>query len=185
MTESPELVVLTDSDGTPIGTAPKATVHHSETPLHLAFSCYVRNADGRLLITRRSLAKLTWPGIWTNSMCGHPGPGESFPDAIARRAQVELGLPEGALHDVQVVLPEFSYRATDSSGVVEWEICPVFHARLSSGLSVAPSPAEVDSHTWVEPASLISAVTNAPFAFSPWMVEQLAHEELRAALLAG
>lgn len=184
MTASPELVVLVAANGEPIGTAPKATVHTSETPYHLAFSCYVRDSRGRLLITRRSLHKLTWPGIWTNSMCGHPAPGESFHDAIARRGTVELGLPEGALIDVQPVLPEFSYRATDSSGVVEWEKCPVFLARLRPGYEVSPSELEVDSHVWVAPADLINAVASAPFAFSPWMGEQLDHADLRSALLA-
>lgn len=183
MTVSPELVVLLDEDGSPTGTAPKATVHTAQTPLHLAFSCYVRSTDGRLLITRRSLHKLTWPGIWTNSMCGHPGPGESFEDAIARRATMELGLPEGALVDVRLVLPDFSYRATDSSGIVEWEKCPVYQATLRDGLEVSPSDREVDSYEWVDPAALITAVQSAPFAFSPWMAEQLTHAELRNALV--
>ncbi|QMV84907.1 isopentenyl-diphosphate Delta-isomerase [Corynebacterium hindlerae] len=183
MTVSPELVVLTDAAGNPRGTAPKATVHTTDTPLHLAFSCYVTREDGALLITRRSLHKLTWPGIWTNSMCGHPGPGESFDSAIHRRASVELGLPAGSLSDITCILPSFEYRATDSSGVVEWEICPVHHAVLAAGVDVAPSAAEVDSHVWVRPADLINAVTSAPFAFSPWMVEQLSHAELRNALL--
>lgn len=183
MTASEELVVLTDEHGAPIGTAPKATVHTEDTPLHLAFSCYLRDSTGQLLVTRRSLAKLTWPGIWTNSMCGHPAPGESFEDAIVRRANVELGLPQGALIDATCILPDFSYRATDSSGVVEWEICPVFQARLAPGHAVAPSPAEVDSFEWIHPKNLISAVARAPFAFSPWMVEQLSHQRLREALL--
>lgn len=183
MTVSPELVVLVAPDGTATGTAPKATVHTADTPLHLAFSCYVQRESGELLITRRSLHKLTWPGIWTNSMCGHPGPGEDFEAAIARRATVELGLPEDVLVDVRCILPEFSYRATDSSGVVEWEICPVFRATLPEGVDVQPSHLEVDSHTWVSPQDLISAVHSAPFAFSPWMAEQLTNKELRDALL--
>lgn len=142
----------------------------------------MRSTDGALLITRRSLHKLTWPGIWTNSMCGHPAPGESFEDAIARRATTELGLPAGALIDVRPVLPDFSYRATDSSGIVEWEICPVFQATLAPGYEVSPSELEVDSYEWVEPAKLIAAVQAAPFAFSPWMGEQLTHEALQQAL---
>lgn len=183
MTASPELVVLVDQAGTATGTAPKATVHTDDTPLHLAFSCYVQRQSGELLITRRSLHKLTWPGIWTNSMCGHPGPGEAFEDAIVRRAGTELGLPEGALIDVTCILPDFSYHATDSSGIVEWEICPVYRAILPDEFDVAPSHLEVDSHTWVRPEDLISAVRSAPFAFSPWMGEQLTHHDLTEALM--
>src|SRR5688572_6647658 len=63
----PELVVLVDADGHAIGTTTKATVHHRETPLHLAFSCYIFDGAGRILLTRRAFAKPTWPGAWTNS----------------------------------------------------------------------------------------------------------------------
>ena len=177
-----ELVVLIGPDGRPAGTHPKTTVHTTNTPLHYAFSCYLTRPDGQVLLTRRALAKPTWPGVWTNSMCGHPGPGETPEAALRRRASQELGISPAALDDARLILPDFSYRATDSSGIVEWEVCPVFVAVVAG--DIAPNPDEVDSWQWLPGADVLRAVEAAPFAFSPWMREQLDHAALREALLA-
>lgn len=165
---SPELVVLLDESGTPIGTCAKEDVHGPDTPRHLAFSCYLANENGELLLTRRALSKQTWPGVWTNSFCGHPGPGEAPIDALRRRARQELG---AVVSEITCELPDFSYRAVDASGIVENEICPVFSARLTGAL--APDPQEVCEWSWISPEDLIAAVAAAPFAFSPWMRKQL------------
>jgi isopentenyl-diphosphate delta-isomerase len=172
MTDTHEQVVLVSDAGEPIGTANKASVHTADTPLHLAFSCHVYGPDGRVLVTRRALGKLTWPGVWTNSFCGHPAPGESMDDAIVRRAQRELGIGVGGM---RVVLPDFRYRAVDASGIVENEVCPVYRAETTD--AVAANPDEVAEWEWVEPAALRAAVEAAPWAFSPWLgwqLEQLA-----------
>ena len=167
--EPPERVVLVSPDGTPIGTADKSVIHDGDTPLHLAFSCHVFRPDGRVLLTRRALGKRTFPGIWTNTFCGHPAPGEDVQDAVRRRGARELGLEIGAL---EAVLPDFRYRATDASGIVENEICPVFRAVVDAD----PQPAddEVAEWEWATPAHVRAAVDATPFAFSPWLVLQLA-----------
>ncbi|MBG6182336.1 isopentenyl-diphosphate delta-isomerase [Arthrobacter sp. CAN_A214] len=167
-TESVELVVLLAEDGSPTGTQEKATVHSDSTPLHLAFSTHVYNGEGQILVTRRAMSKRAWPGVWTNSFCGHPGPGESTEQAIVRRASQELGM---SVAGIAPALPDFRYRATDASGIVENEVCPVFTAVIDGDL--APSPDEVMDWKWVEPAQLVSAVTAAPWAFSPWLTLQL------------
>lgn len=169
-----EQVVLVDDDGRPIGVADKGTVHTADTPLHLAFSCHVYDGDGRVLVTRRALGKLTWPGVWTNSFCGHPAPGEAMEDAIRRRAQRELGVTVSA---IEPILKDFRYRAVDASGIVEYEICPVYRAVTLD--AVSPAPDEVAEFAWVQLDELRQAVLAAPYAFSPWLGLQL--EQLRVA----
>ena len=167
LTRVEEMVVLLNDDGTPCGQAPKATVHTQATPLHLAFSCHVFNPDGLVLLTRRALAKATWPGVWTNSFCGHPMPGEDLPDAVRRRSLTELGLD---IADIRMVLPDFRYRAVDASGIVENEVCPVFRAVAVT--TPHANPDEVLQWEWAQPAAAAAAVTAAPWAFSPWLVRQ-------------
>jgi len=165
----PELVVLLDDAGSPIGTADKATVHGADTPLHFAFSCHVIGPDGRTLVTRRARGKRAFPAVWSNAFCGHPAPGEDPVDAVRRRARQELGLE---IDTLELVLPDFRYRAVDSGGIVENELCPVF--RASVGGDPDPDPEEVDDWAWAEPEQLRAAVAATPFAFSPWLALQLA-----------
>lgn len=167
-----EQVVLLDEQGRGIGTADKATVHHRDTPLHLAFSCYVFSPAGALLVTRRARAKRTWPGVVTNSCCGHPAPGEPFTSAVTRRLGDELGL---AVSSVDLVLPRFRYRAEMGNGVVENELCPVF--RAACGDEPSPAPAEVDEFGWVSWPLFVSMVVGGELAVSPWcrmQVDELA-----------
>jgi isopentenyl-diphosphate delta-isomerase len=166
-------VVLLAPDGTPTGTAARATVHDRDTPLHLAFSLHLLDADGRTLLTRRALGKRTWPGVWTNSCCGHPRPGEAPAAAARRRVAEELGIE---VADPQVVLPTFSYRAVDASGLVENELCPVHVVTVEArqvDAALRPDPGEVAETAWVAWEDLHEATRRVPVAFSPWMVDQL------------
>ena len=163
-------MVLLDEQRRPVGTMPKAAVHTQATPLHLAFSCHLFDSRGRVLVTRRASGKRAWPGVWTNSVCGHPGPGEAVRDAVVRRAAAELGVgldPE----TLSLVLPEFAYRAVDAGGVVENEVCPVFTGRLDA--DPAPDPDEVAEWRWVPWSELVAAVAAAPWLVSPWAAEQV------------
>ena len=165
-----EQVVLLGPGGRPIGARAKVDVHTTSTPLHLAFSLHLFDAQGRVLITRRALGKATWPGVWTNSCCGHPGVSEALPAAVERRLGYELG---AEVTDLRCVLPDFAYTATDASGIQENEICPVFAGRLHPGGSISANSAEVMDWVWVEWADLVTAILATPFAFSPWAVDQV------------
>lgn len=163
MTISPlEQVVLLDEDGEPIGVADKATVHGPTTPLHLAFSCYGFDGSGRLLVTRRARDKPTFPGVLTNTCCGHPAPGEAIVDAVHRRLDEELGL---AVTDLRLVLPGFGYRAS-AGGIEENERCPVFVGTVVG--EPRPRPDEVDSWGWWRWAEFLAAASDESSDVSPW-----------------
>lgn len=163
-----ESVVLLDEEGRDVGVLPKRLAHHAATPLHLAFSCYVFDTAGRLLVTRRAWHKKTWPGVWTNSCCGHPAPGEPVDLAVRRRLDDELGLVAG---DVRLVLPRFRYRAVMPDGVVENEMCPVTVTTVAC--DPTPSPDEVDGWEWVPWAEFSASVLSGGRAISPWCAEQV------------
>jgi isopentenyl-diphosphate delta-isomerase len=163
-----ESVVLLDELGRAVGVADKRAVHDASTPLHLAFSCYVLDGDGRLLVTRRALTKHTFPGVWTNTCCGHPAPGEAAEAAVVRRVGQELGLP---LVDVRLVLPQFRYRAVMDNGVVENEMCPVYVATAAG--DVRPDPTEVEEYRW-EPWAEFRDSVLAGRDVSVWCREQVA-----------
>ncbi|EHI13956.1 isopentenyl-diphosphate Delta-isomerase [Mycolicibacterium thermoresistibile] len=165
--DTEEFVVLLDEQGRQVGTAPKVSVHHQDTPLHLGFSCYLLDGDGRVLLTRRALVKRTWPGVWTNSCCGHPGPGEPIEEAVRRRAHHELGL---RIEEPVCVLPDFRYHAVAADGTAENEICPVFVARADG--PVRPAADEVMDWRWVRWQEL-RAAAELPWSISPWAAVQI------------
>lgn len=166
-----EQVVLLDEHGRATGVMDKASVHHRETPLHLAFSCYVFNSRGELLLTQRAHDKKTWPGVWTNTCCGHPTPGETPEDAVRRRLRDELGL---TLSQISLALPRFRYRAVMPSGIVENEMCPVFWAHIAEAApALDPQPAEVASTRWVNWTDFTAEVLAGGQSISPWCEQQV------------
>ncbi|WP_112277201.1 isopentenyl-diphosphate Delta-isomerase [Lentzea terrae] len=163
-----EQVVLLAEDGSAIGVEDKAVVHHADTPLHLAFSSYVFDSAGRIVLTRRALHKKTFPGVWTNTCCGHPLPGEDMAQAVLRRLQDELGM---RCSDPELLLPRFRYRA-EMDGVVENEMCPVF--RVLSDDEPVPNPDEVDSAERVPWTEFAASVLDGSREISRWAQLQVA-----------
>jgi isopentenyl-diphosphate Delta-isomerase len=169
-----ESVVLLDEAGYPSGTADKIAVHHACTPLHLAFSCYLFNEAGQFLLTRRAESKRTFPGLWTNTCCGHPAPGEPMADSVLRRLREELGIGAATL---TLVLPRFRYQARMANGVLENEVCPVYAAYVPGRGEQSPphlDPAEIAEVRWVDWDVFREAVRAGRQPVSPWCAMQLA-----------
>lgn len=171
-----EHVILLDEHGSPIGMEEKYTAHHHNTPLLLAFSSWLFNSHGECLVTRRAMGKKAWPGVWTNSVCGHPQEGETLEQAMVRRCRYEVGVD---IIDITPIAPGFRYRETDPSGIVENEICPVFAAQIVTPLDI--NTEEVMEYQWVKIDALFRSLVATPWAFSPWMVLEAenANEQLR------
>ena len=168
-----EKVVLLDSSGRAVGAAGKTSVHHDRTPLHLAFSCYVFNEAGQFLLTRRAESKRVFPGVWTNTCCGHPAPGETLPDAVRRRLAQELGM---TVSPPTLILPAFRYQAL-MDGVLENEMCPVYAAWTDPRTHpprLDPDPAEVADVKWVGWDDFRAQVLSGRLPVSPWCALQLA-----------
>lgn len=163
-------VVLLDDEGRAVGTQDKTLVHTLRTPLHLAFSSYVVRPDESVLVTRRASTKTTWPGVLTNSCCGHPAPGEDLESAVLRRIGEELGIHATS---ADLVLPRFRYRAVMDNGVVENEICPVFRVNVEQHIPLDPDPLEVDDAQWVPWREFSSAVRRGTLDVSPWCRTQV------------
>ena len=161
-----ELVVLVDDNDNQIGTCPKVLVHHANTPLHRAFSSYIFNQWGEVLVQRRAKSKKTWGGYWSNSCCGHPTVGEERVDAAKRRIKEELGI---GVYDLKQVAP-YKYRF-GLDGVVEHEICPIFVAQTKD--EVKPNPAEVEECLWLSWPDFKAHIEANKDNYSPWCKEQV------------
>lgn len=172
-----ELIVLVDDTGSEIGVAPKLASHHLHTPLHKAFSCYIFNELGQVLITQRALRKKVWPGVWTNSVCGHPAPGETDIAAIARRVYEEVGLE---LTGIEVALPNYRYITPPFNGIIENEICPVYLARAVN--EPHANPAEVEAYVWMSWEDYIADIQTRPEQYSYWAKDQLSGLQVSEAL---
>lgn len=162
-----DMIVFVDDDNNPTGTAAKLEAHNNDTQLHRAFSVFIFNRRGEFLLQQRSFAKKTWPGVWSNSCCGHVMLHESTENAAARRLKYELGINGVKL---TVALPDFRYRA-EKDRVVENEICPVLIGLCDD--TVDPNPSEVAEVRWIEWSEFLASVDKPDSEFSPWAIEEV------------
>ncbi len=158
--ESEELI-LVDADDNPLGTLSKAACHDGDGVLHRAFSLFVFNESGDLLLQQRSAEKRLWPLFWSNSCCSHPRAGETLDEAVGRRAEQELGIsctPE--------FVYRFSYHARFGDLGSEYEMCSVYLARYNGAVSA--NPHEIADTRFVSSADLAAEFAATPERFTPW-----------------
>lgn len=159
---SADEVILVDENDRAVGTAPKLAVHQNGGQLHRAFSVFIFNSAGQMLLQRRSAGKYHFGGLWTNACCSHPVTGTPLADCARSRLRHELG--------INVPLEErfsFVYRAHDpASGLTEHEFDHVLVGRFDG--KPEPNPEEVESFTWVHPDDLARDVEAHPERYTPW-----------------
>jgi isopentenyl-diphosphate delta-isomerase len=156
-----EQLILVDSDDREIGFLPKADAHLGHGTLHRAFSLFVFNPAGELLLQQRAKGKRLWPGYWSNTCCSHPRRGEKMDSAIHRRLQEELGLRA----ELELLF-KFEYQARYDALRAEHELCWVYAGR-SAALPRA-NVHEIAAWRYITPHALQAEIACAPETFTPW-----------------
>lgn len=160
-----EPLILVDASDTEIGYLSKAECHNGEGLLHRAFSVFIFNANGELLMQQRGEHKRLWPGFWSNSCCSHPRKGESLQIATARRLDEELGI-EVELEYVY----KFSYRAIFDDDGAEHELCSVYVGRCND--EVRPNVTEIEAIRYITVAELECEMQQSANDFTPWFRQE-------------
>ena len=155
-----ERVILVDERDREVGTEDKERAHR-EGRLHRAFSVFVFNSRGEMLLQRRARGKYHSAGLWTNTCCSHPRPGESVEAAARRRLREEMGM-ECELHGA---FP-FVYRAELDGGMTEHEYDHVLVGECDR--DPVPDADEVEEWAWADPEALRSRVEEDPESYTYW-----------------
>jgi isopentenyl-diphosphate delta-isomerase len=159
-------VELVSVDGAPAGSMTVEEAHQAPGRLHRAFSVFLRDAGGRVLLQQRAAVKTRFPLRWANTCCGHPRPGEEVAVAASRRLVEELGVAEVALTEVGV----YRYRAEDpATGRIEHEYDHVLLGDLPPAVQLVPNPDEVAEIAWMSVPSLLAGLATEPERYAPWL----------------
>ena len=156
-----EQVVLVDENDNEVGVEEKIKAHQNGGKLHRAFSIVVFNSEGKMLIQKRASSKYHWPGIWANTCCSHPRPGEKLDDAVKRRLEEEMGF-QTELSEVH----DFVYRASFDNGLTEWELDHVFVGVFDGEPN--PNPDEVGDYKWINLEDLKNDLSKNGDKYAPW-----------------
>jgi isopentenyl-diphosphate delta-isomerase len=163
-----ELLILVDDDDSDVGFLSKTACHDGGGVLHRAFSVFLFNDAGELLLQQRGAEKRLWPGFWSNSCCSHPRKGETLGYATSRRLQEELNI--GA--DLEFVY-KFIYQAGYGDVGSEHELCSVYLGRLRD--VARANGTEIEALRYVSAGELHSEFVTSPEHFTPWFKLEWQH----------
>lgn len=153
-------VILVDQADRPVGRMEKQETHRKGL-LHRAFSVFLLDGS-KLLIQRRALDKYHCGGLWSNTCCSHPAPGEPVLSAAERRLDEELGIKNARLRE----LDTFLYRAAFPNGLTEHELDHVLLGEYSG--PVRPDPREIAQVRWIDLEELQRDLQAFPQRYTPW-----------------
>ncbi len=173
--QAADTLILVDEDDNEIGSMAKVDCHLGDGLLHRAFSVFLFNPDGQLLIQQRSANKMLWGGYWANSCCSHPRAGEDTLAAAHRRIQEELGVSCELRY-----LYKFVYQAQFGDVGSEYENCWVFAGHFDGSLNINAD--EISDWRFVSPAELTHEIDTNGDIYTPWL--KLEWECIRADFLA-
>ena len=154
-------VILVDADDVEIGTMSKSRAHR-EGRLHRAFSIFIFNSEGRLLLQKRAADKYHSGGLWTNSCCSHPRPGERIAQAAERRLKEELGIICALSSEFT-----FTYKAEVGNGLIENEFDHVFFGTYDG--PVLPDASEVSDVRWMRMNDLADDLRTSGDHYTAWL----------------
>lgn len=163
-------VVLVNAQDQPIGTAEKLYAHQQGL-LHRAFSVFILRKSAtavEFLLQQRHTQKYHGAGLWTNTCCSHPQPGEDTIAAGQRRLQEELGFTV-SLREIGI----FTYRAEFSNGLIENEVDHVLLGYFDEALTINPNPQEVMAYRWSSIPQAMQDYQVAPQHYTPWFAQAL------------
>ncbi len=161
-----EALILVDAADRPVGYLDKSGCHDGEGVLHRAFSAFIFNPSGELLVQQRASDKRLWPAYWSNSCCSHPRRGEDIELAVTRRLEQELGFSPDDLNSLEF-LYKFEYVAHFGEAGTEHELCSVFVGHTSAAPVV--NTAEIKAWAWLGKDQLTEQLAAEPDRFTPWL----------------
>lgn len=160
-----EELILVDRNDSEIGFMSKAKAHDGAGVLHRAFSVFLFNERGELMMQQRAPGKRLWGGFWSNSCCSHPRRGESLELATRRRLKDELNFETGLEH-----VYWFCYEAHFGGLGSENELCHVYLGRASADLK--PNDSEIAAIRFISPAQLEKEFAEHPERYTPWFRQE-------------